>query len=113
MEALKSGVGPTTLMLAVPAAVRRVDGTVAVMEVPLFHKELSVVGDPGLGVTGVHVTVDPLAKVVPAMVSAKWLMPTLAVAPVARLSIRVMAGAALTVRRSEERRVGKECRTWW
>jgi len=96
MEALKSGVGPTTVRLAVPAVVRRVEGTVAVMEVPLFHTELSVVGDPEG--CGVHVTVDPLAKLVPAMVSAKWLMPMLAVAPLARVSIRVMAGAVLTVR---------------
>ena len=86
------------MRLAVPAAVRRLDGTVAVMVVALVHTELSVMADPGVGVTGVHVTVDPLAKLVPAMVSAKWLMPMLAVAPLARVSIRVMAGAVLTVR---------------
>jgi hypothetical protein len=86
--------------LAIPAAVRRVEGTVAVMVVALVHTELSVTGVPAPDrePVGVHVTVDPLAKFVPAMASAKWLMPTLAVAPVARLSIRVMAGAALTVR---------------
>jgi hypothetical protein len=82
--------------LAVPAAVRRVEGTVAVMEVPLFHTELSVVGDPEG--CGVHVTVDPLAKFVPAMVSVAWLMPMLAVAPVVEPLILVMAGAVLTVR---------------
>jgi hypothetical protein len=87
-------------MLAIPAAVRRVEGTVAVMVVALVHTELSVTGVPAPDrePVGVHVTVDPLAKFVPARVSAKWLMPMLAVAPVARVSIVVMAGAALTVR---------------
>lgn len=87
------------MTLAVPAVVRTVDGTVAVIELVLFHTELSVVGDPEG--CGVQVTVDPLARLVPAMVRVPWLMPMLAVAPVARVLILVMTGAALTVRSIE------------
>jgi hypothetical protein len=99
VEALKSGVGPTTVTLAVPAVVRTVDGTVAVIELVLFHTELSVVGDPEG--CGVQVTVDPLARLVPAMVRVPWLMPMLAVAPVARVLILVMTGGVPAISDAE------------
>lgn len=96
LELPKSAV--TTVMLPVPAAVRSEEGAVAVMEVALEYNELSVVGVPAPGSepVGVQVTVDPLVKLVPVMVTVAWLLPALTDAG---LRI-VIAGAGLIVKSS-------------
>ena len=96
LELPKSAV--TTVMLPVPAAVRSEEGAVAVMEVALEYNELSVVGVPAPGSepVGVQVTVDPLVKLVPVMVTVAWLLPALTEAGL-RIEI---AGAGLIVKLS-------------